>query len=390
MRKLTTPARLGAGLAASLGAAALAAGCGGSSSDGTSATTATSASSGAAHAARALDEARRVPRFTLRAPAFDAAAVRGKTIFSIPAGSGIAAIARLDAAAARVARQHGARWIEYRNQGTPTEWGAGVHQAISQQADLIFLSAVPPEAIAPALQKAKQAGIPVLLGQSTPYDRLAPAIKPLITNTVNQQYERIAALMADWAVEATDGKADVLVLDAPEASSSAPMIAAFTAELRRTCSGCAMKVVHVPAAQWATQVAGTVSSAIRANPKLNAIVALYDPMAAFAAQGVQQAGANGKVGIASFGGTPAVLKMIQDGSSVKMNVGAGETWTAYGIFDQAARILTGAPQVPGGDEQINVRVFDASNVAQAGTPPDADRGYGDAYVRGYEALWSAK
>ena len=36
---------------------------------------------------------------------------------------------------------------------------------------------------------------------------------------------------------------------------------------------------------------------------------------------------------------------------------------------------------------VPFHIFDANNAAEAGTPAGYDRGYGDAYVGGFRALW---
>jgi len=51
----------------------------------------------------------------------------------------------------------------------------------------------------------------------------------------------------------------------------------------------------------------------------------------------------------------------------------------------AFRTVAGVPAVT--SEHTPLRVFDRGNVVEAGTPPVVDRGYGDAYVAGYERLW---
>ena len=52
------------------------------------------------------------------------------------------------------------------------------------------------------------------------------------------------------------------------------------------------------------------------------------------------------------------------------------------------RILVGAKPVQ--SEHTPLRLFDKSNVAQAGTPPKDSTGYGNAYVERYKALWGLK
>jgi ribose transport system substrate-binding protein len=90
------------------------------------------------------------------------------------------------------------------------------------------------------------------------------------------------------------------------------------------------------------------------------------------------------VKIATFNGTPFVIGMIQEGQ-VEMDVGENLDWIAHGILDAEMRMLCGLPEVK--DPKIPLYIFDASNADTAGTPPEANTGYGDDYIEGYRKLW---
>ena len=68
-----------------------------------------------------------------------------------------------------------------------------------------------------------------------------------------------------------------------------------------------------------------------------------------------------------------------------MDAGEDLAWVGWAAMDQAFRAVAGVSAVP--NEHTPLRVFDRGNVADAGTPPAVDRGYGNAYVAGYERLW---
>jgi ribose transport system substrate-binding protein len=84
------------------------------------------------------------------------------------------------------------------------------------------------------------------------------------------------------------------------------------------------------------------------------------------------------------------MKLIQDGKVMAMDVGENIAWLGYSEMDQAGRILTGADPIADGNEMTPLRVFTKDNIDETGTPPTPDKGYGDAYVSGYGALWSGK
>ena len=80
--------------------------------------------------------------------------------------------------------------------------------------------------------------------------------------------------------------------------------------------------------------------------------------------------------------------MIQDENIVAQDVGENLDWLGWADMDQALRILVGAKPVQ--SEHTPLRVFDATNVGQAGTPPKDSTGYGTAYVTAYKKLWGLK
>ncbi len=68
-----------------------------------------------------------------------------------------------------------------------------------------------------------------------------------------------------------------------------------------------------------------------------------------------------------------------------MDVGENLDWLGWANIDQAMRLLAHIPPVK--SENTPLRVFDASNVKEAGVPPKPSQGYGNAYVSGYKKLW---
>jgi ribose transport system substrate-binding protein len=99
---------------------------------------------------------------------------------------------------------------------------------------------------------------------------------------------------------------------------------------------------------------------------------------------VQTLGKTGQVKVLSYNGSPYALKYIQDGDIVVMNVGEDTVGIGYASMDQAFRILLGKPTV---DERTPIRIWDKTNVNEAGTPPETGKGYGSALSDGFLQLW---
>lgn len=356
-------------------------------------TNATSSPSNAdvAYALKQIDAAEAVPKFTLHAPAFDMSKIKGKLIFDIPTSSEVPYVVEVDQQAQKIAQQYGAKWIEYANQGTPTEWAAGINEAISDHANLIILAqTIDASELVGPLTRAKAAGIPVLSTHNNQIGvPLAPQVKNLVTAVQDLNFYYAARLSADYAIYHTGADLHALIIATPGQIQSTGMAAAIANEISTHCSGCTSTTVNVPIVDWGSQLTPTVESSLQSNPKINFILPLWDSMAPYINAAIAATEKTGQVGQSGFGGTTSILKMVEDGT-VTADVGLGVAWEAYATMDQAGRILTGLKPIQDGNEQTGIRLFDSSNINQAGTPPVAGEGFGDSYVAGYTKLWSGK
>lgn len=337
-----------------------------------------------AYASAQIAKYKAIPSFTFRGPKFNAAKAKGKLIFNIPIASYIQYIDQTDQLMKTVAESMGVKFVEFPNQGQPSQWVAGINQAIARKADLIILQgAPPPQLLGPQLAAAKKAGIPVLLTHIVDPTEAVPAG---VTASVPGPFQAAARLEADYVIKDTKGKANVLIIVSDEVLPTAGIKKAMLDEFAKHCgSGCKTKIVNVPVVDWATKLQSETQAALTADPKINYVIPIYDSMAGLVAPGILASGKKGKVKIATYNGTPFVLKMIQDDNIVTAEVGENLDWLAHAFMDQAFRMLTGTKTVA--NERTPLRVFDDSNVIQTGKPPVFQTGYGSAYVDGYNKIW---
>jgi ribose transport system substrate-binding protein len=323
-----------------------------------------------------------IPQFVSPGPPIDASKARGKTIFIIPESSSIPFINTIDESIQKVAKLVGVKTTVYTNQAQPSQWAAGMNQAVAQKPDLIMLQGAPdPRVLQPQLIAAKKAGIPVLV---THFFEESDPMPPNVTALVRVQFNQAARLEADYTIADTGGKADVVIVTSNEVPIAKGMLAAMKQELGK-CGGCKYTIVNVPIPDWATKIQTEVQSALVKNPDANYVIPFVDGMSQFALAGITAAGKTGKVKISTFNGTPFALKLIQDGDTLAMDVGENLDWLGWADMDQALRLLVGAKPVQ--SEHTPLRVFDKSNVDQAGKPPKDSTGYGNAYVAAYKKLW---
>src|SRR3954451_3579064 len=210
------------------------------------------AASGAVPAdiAKRVAQARAIPQFVQPGPPIDASKARGKTIFIIPESSAIPFINTIDDSIKKVAKMLGIKTVEYTNQAQPSQWAAGLNQAIARKPDLIMLQGAPdPRVLQPQLKAAKRAGIPVLV---THFFEESDPMPPNVTALVRVQFNQAARLEADWTIVDSGGKANAVVLTSNEVPIAKGMLAAMKQEFAK-CSGCKLSIVNVPIPDWATK-----------------------------------------------------------------------------------------------------------------------------------------
>jgi ribose transport system substrate-binding protein len=369
--------------------ASLCAGCG-SGASGTS-TAPGSAQAGVMAARAELARFRSSPSFIAPGPAFMATArVRGKQIFEIPITSSVPFVAAVEQGMRQAASLVGAKLTVFPNEGQPSQWAQGISTAIAQRASAIVLFAQDPQLVGPQIAQAQRAGIPVIVLRTTGEGEACPgrgAGAALGTTCVPGPFEQAGRLEADAVISQSGGRADVLMITSNDARSTRPLVRALAQEFRLRCPACRTRNVDVPIPQWADRIATEVRSALVRDPEIDYVIPIYDSMSQFAVPAIAAAGASARVKIATFNGTPFVLKLLQNRDVVATDVGESLAWIGWASMDQVFRVLSGVP--PARSEHTPVRVFDASNVAEAGNPPQFDTGYGDAYVEGYRKLWGA-
>ncbi|WP_186526257.1 sugar ABC transporter substrate-binding protein [Leekyejoonella antrihumi] len=364
-----------------------------SGSSGSSGSPASQAGSGSGSAAAGVDlsyvnaqltKYGKLPTFTAPGPSFDAKKLMaGKTIYSIGVNNSDQFVQVLQNGMKEVAKQVGVNFQVFSNSGSPAQWVRGMQTAVNQKASVIdLLAGIDPSQLHPQIAQAKAAGIPVVVSDA--YD-VAQKPDPSVAATADVPYAQAGRLMADWTVADTKGKADVLVIGSSDVVSSNFMVKAIQNEFSTRCSTCKVKTIDVTVANWASQTQSQVQAALNADPGINYILPVYDSQSQFIVPAITAAGKTGKVFIATYDGTPFVLKMMQDGNTVRMDVGENLDWVSKAVMDQDMRVAAGLKPVK--DTKTPLYIFTKKNVDTAGTPPKNSTGYGTAYLAGYKKLW---
>lgn len=353
----------------------------------------------AAEAARAAGVARakaevlkfmKLPKFVPPGPALNGKKIAaGKTIMLIPYSTQIPYNAAFDAAVTKYAKAVGFKVIEYPTSGLPDQWSRGIQLAISKHVAAIDLTAgLDVRAIIPQIKQARAAGIPVL--DSTFADP-SVATPNYLSAGVGLGYKQAGELEADYAIWKTKGKGNFLEINTPGIAPSAlhGVSEGQHDAIKRNCPSCKIRTIDVPIPQWATNTTPQVLAALKKDPSINYILPHYDSQAEFVIPALNTLHKAGKIGIAAFNGTPAILELVRKGQ-VNMDVSEDVAWAGAATVDSILRVLGKvAPSSGTIDEHIPLRVFDASNIGSLGSKIGYGSGFGGAQD-GYLKLWGVK
>lgn len=324
--------------------------------------------------------------FTPPGPAIDPSSLKGKLIFTIPSSTAIPFCDVVDRQMDDFAKRLGMRHEVWQTQAQIGQWVQGFSTAFAHNADLINVACgLDPSTVAPQIKEAISKGIPVVAAHT--YALGQPTV-PELSGIVYGAYIKAAELEAAWVILQTKGKGDVLVLTAPSTASSPFIEKAIMGMFAKYCPNCKVRASGVNAADWASKVGPTAQSAILSDRNLDYIVPVYDGMVQFLIPAIITTGSMGRVKVASFNATPAVLDMIRTGNVVTYDPGEDTGWLAAAMLDQDMRVLLKKPPIA--EYFAGIRGFTKANVQAAGTPAKFGVGYGDGAEKGYEALWGLK
>ena len=331
-----------------------------------------------------------VPVFTPPGAPVDVAKLRGKRVFVIPIEETpfTQAVEAGERAAAKAA---GVQLTFYPNQGQVSQWVQGMQTAIAQKPALIVLDTSPdPRQLQPQIAAAKAAGIPVLVthfyDMTSPQPPACAGCAAGVTAIVKAPISVAGGAEADWIIANSGGKANVLIVSLNGLLPVPGMVAAADAQFKQYCPGCKVTTVAINLSQLGTAGAfGQVSSALVQNPGINYVDPLFDASIPGTLAAIEASGKSSQIKMVSFNGSSFALQDVASGTSpVAADVAEPDTWVGYANMDQAFRMMAGMPPA---NETTPIRIFDSSNITQAGGGPAYSGGYGTAYITGFFKLW---
>ena len=391
-------------LLGALGTALLIAACGSSSSTSSSSGagndnsgTVSSSSAGGGDAAadlksvaRLVHQAQSVPKWTAPGLALDGAKLRGKSIYVIPITSQSSFELEVEQADRVLAAKAGVKLTFYTNQGAPSQYVAGMNQAIAAKPSAILLeSGVSPDSIGPQILAATKAGIPVIDTHVwDASDPQAPNCEQCanLSAVVKGPFRETGRDMADWVINDSKGKADVLLAGLQGVISSPEVEQAEEAEFKKYCPACKVKLVTETLAQLADSPNQGVSTALSADAKINYVIPTFDALVPGVLGSLNTSDRASGVKLVSFGGTTTGMADVANSNNpMQAEVAEPIAWAAAANLDQTFRLILGMKQV---QEATPARLFTKGTISEAGSAPDYDTGFGTAFHTGFLKLWN--
>jgi ribose transport system substrate-binding protein len=326
-----------------------------------------------------------VPDFVAPGDSIDIKSILGgKLLYSIPVTSANPFTEGIYASVRKLAPKIGFTFKEWENQGKLDEWQRGIEQAITDHAAIIDLTGgCDPRLTGPQIADAHKAGIKVIDSHAS---GLTQGISANVDATLGAPYEPTGLLQAAYTALKSKGKAHVLIITSDEITGSPVQTKAIKDGLAKYCPQCKVTVANATVVQWATTIPAAVRGALLADPSLDYILPLYDPETPFIVPVLKQLAKPGTVHVVTYAGTPSALDAIAQGDYVSMDVGESNENIGMALLDLEARVLKGDVKPPV-DRKIALRIWDSTNIKEAGTPATYSVGYGDAIRNGYFKLW---
>jgi ribose transport system substrate-binding protein len=349
--------------------------------------TASGGGEGVAEAAAAVKEAEAtISQWKAPGPNYDASKAKGKSVWFITQQQSIPYNQAVIDGFEQGAEAAGVDATIANGKGQVANYGRIVSQAIDQNADAIVIHGIPSSLVAPQLERAGEAGIPVVTANTHDPGPPADDEPDAVVAEATHSFSGAGTLMADFMIADSDGKANGVIFTSSDVGLiSSQEAEAIQKETERLCPDCKLEVIDVPIAQWGAMTA-RVPSILRENPDIDYLLPLFDGLAPLIVPGVRQAGAQDRVKIVTFNGSKAVLEMLAKGDVVRADVGQPATYEGWGTFDQVLRVMSGVDPVD--DILVPLRLFTPNNIGDIDLEGDEGAWYLDFdYTEKYREMW---
>jgi ribose transport system substrate-binding protein len=357
----------------------LGAACGGGSSSSSSNVNAAGVSE-----AKTLVAKQKAPVSFPNLPSFDASKARGKSVWFISNLGSNSFTTDLYNPFKKALNQFGVDVHFFDGQGQASVEARGIEEAVAAHTNEIFIQDFAVSTVQGAVNDAHAAKIPVV--EWANQDAGQP---PAPGNAAETTYCYTCAgkYIADDVIATSNGNVNAVIITSSDVPPSEFEINGILGEFQRLCpSTCHARKEDVLIADWSTKLP-VMGRTISADQSVNWIIPMYDPETTFLDPGIIQAGAASRVKVCSYNATVgAVVQLKQSGNPLYCDIGSSLAWSGYANADMVLRVLAGVPPVK--DEQIPLRTFDRTNVADIDFSAQESTWYGGVdFIKEYNKIW---
>ncbi len=269
--------------------------------------------------------------------------------------------------------------------GVGDGYNVAIRQAIAAKADAIVTSGIDC-AMAPAgLKDAKDAGIVTVNSGGFECEDHPIYTAALQWNEQDPDFagwlQASGAAKARWLIDATDGKANVILQDDIDSQVPVNIVKGFVDEMKASCPGCKIDRMEFSGQDIQNGVfAQKFSAALVANPTANAVVCPLDTFCQTSNVVAATASTGRKITIVGGEGLADTTEAIRT-SKIAAAQGWDSGWAGYGTADAINRALAGVDQVPQG---LGFQTIDTDhNLPKKGAYTN-----GFDYKSAYRTLWN--
>jgi ribose transport system substrate-binding protein len=213
--------------------------------------------------------------------------------------------------------------------------GAGLQQAIVARPDYIAITGIPTAAIAPQLEAADEAGIPVI-SCATP-DEPAPGG---YTAQCGGTLEVDADYVGRWVVNDSGGDADVVAVTIPQFPVLNTETDWFKTKFEGICSSCSFDQLDVTVQDVAGgAVAQKLVAYLQSHPDTDYVYFTFNDLTRGVPPALKAAGLSDKVKLVGAAGDASIMKEIGDEQAAWTI--APNVYSAWVVFDAMARLSVG-------------------------------------------------
>jgi ribose transport system substrate-binding protein len=340
-------------MAALLTVAACLTGCG--ESDTSSAGSGEAQADCKAAASDAVDALRAVPELYIPDAAADGAVAAGKSLWVVNLLSNDLTN-NMSAGMKAAASALGMEFHELNGNGTAQSANQALSTALGAGADAIVTSGIDASIVSNPLQKAEDAGVPVLTILA---DDVGAASDPLVYADITLSADYVGKAYADYALHRTACDLELGNVSLPASIPLSHEVGKVTEdEVTRLCSACAVHTIEMDVANLATGLPTQVQSMVKQHPGINYLAVGFDSAVPFVGPPAQRI--NRDVTLISANGLAPNLQMIMDGGVQDADMSFPPNdyigWLAV------HSVLAALSGTPGENQNIPMRLIDKTNV----------------------------